>query len=393
MLNRKQVISLSSKKVTIQKGKKKKVSVKNAKGRKIKWSIKKKSIASVKKKGKYAVTITGKKEGKTTLICKVKNGSKWKTLSCKVTVQKKKAENKDNTSLSSTTTSPAGTTAATVSPSASPSPSPTASVSPGNGTDFSPVEYKKAGFESSTDGFESRGGAKLSVVSGGHAGNALSVTGRTDKWHGAALNVTSTIVKGASYKFSACVKQETGEDKAIKMSIQLTAGSANPTFPEIAQLTCKSGEWTYIEGNYTIPTSFDELIFYLEGPGGTYDFLVDDLTITQTTEGAEIFDPMTLPSLKDAYAGTFERFGNVLSYNTSWNNGYQLQNANTMAFVKKQFNSYTLENEMKPGQLILDWSDTTISVSEAKQLGYVIPENYEESIVVKINFDNLDKIL
>ena len=423
-------VTLSSKKITVQKGNRKKVSVKNAKGKKIKWSVKKKSIATLKKRGKYAVYITGKKVGKTTVTCKVKSGRKWKSLSCKITVtDKKKDVATPPVSSSKPVVSPTGTVEITPTPkvtpketpkvtptatpkvtatptpkvtatptpkvTATPTPkvtaTPTPTATPGEGAEFVPVEYKKAGFENGTDSFGSRGGTTLSVVSGGHTGNALSVTGRTSTWNGAELNIASTIVKGATYKFSAWVKQDTGSEQSIKMSIQLKVGT-DTTYPPVAQLKCKSGEWTYLEGTYTIPTSFDELSFYLEGPDGTYDFLVDDILITQTTEGAEIIDPLSLPSLKDAYAGTFERIGNILNYNTSWNNGYQLQNADTMAFAKKQFNSYTLENEMKPDSLLPSWTGT-IPVSQAKQLGYVIPENYQESTVAKLNFDNLDKIL
>ena len=47
----------------------------------------------------------------------------------------------------------------------------------------------------------------------------------------------------------------------------------------------KSGVWTKIEGTYEVPESFSKLTFYVEGPSGNFDFLVDDLTITQTTAG------------------------------------------------------------------------------------------------------------
>ncbi len=429
-------MKLNSKKVTVQKGKKKKVTIKNAKKRKIKWKIKKKSIASIKKKGKYAVWVTGKKKGKTTLTCKVKNGRKWKSFKCSVTVTNKKtakttpivsgdsgngsgaatASSKpsggtgggsgvnasdstptpDNTAGDKSTPTPTAkatataTAKATATPTAKATPTPTATATAA--TEFTPSTYKETSFEDGTDGFESRGGTTLTVVSGGHTGKALSVTNRTDTWNGAALNVADSIAKGASYTFSAWVKQDTGSAQAIKMSMELKSGGSATEYPQVAQKSCKSGEWTLIEGTYTVPASYDGLLFYLEGPDGTYDFLVDDLTITQTTEGIPVVDPQTLPSLKDAYAGIFDRIGNVLSYNTSWNNGYQMQSKETMTFVKQQFNSYTLENEMKPEQLLPEWSGT-ISVSEAKQLGYVIPDNYTESKVAKLNFDNLDKIL
>lgn len=400
-------MKLSAKKISLVEGKTKKVSVKNAKKKKVKWSIRRKSTASIKKSGKYAVKVTGKKKGTTTLVCKVKNGKKWKALKCRVTVKKKRVTTPTATATvnpggSSTDpsqedphetpkTTPSNTPVTT--PSSTPSSTPTATPSPtpGEGTEFTPVTYKSAGFESGTDGFEGRGAATLTTVSEGHTGSALSVTGRTGTWNGAALSVTDTVVKGAVYTFSAWVKQTTGESKAIKLSAEVKTGS-DATWPAIAQVSCESGVWTYIEGTYTVPDSFDGLLFYFEGPDGTYDFLIDDVTITQTTKGNEVVDSDTLPSLKDTYADIFERMGNVLSYNTSWNNGYQLQQESTMKFVQKQFNSFTLENEMKPDQLLPSWSGT-VTVREAEQLGYVIPGNYTESVVAKLNFDNLDKIL
>lgn len=69
-------MKVSSKKVTLQEGKTKKIKVKNApKKAKITWKSKNSKIAKVSKKGK----ITAKKKGKTSVICKVtykKNGKK-----------------------------------------------------------------------------------------------------------------------------------------------------------------------------------------------------------------------------------------------------------------------------------------------------------------------------
>lgn len=79
---------LSSKKITINVGQKKKLKVKNfKKKKKIKWSSKNKAIATVNKKGK----VVGKKKGKTTIIAKAGK----KKLKCKVVVKKaKKSSNK-----------------------------------------------------------------------------------------------------------------------------------------------------------------------------------------------------------------------------------------------------------------------------------------------------------
>jgi hypothetical protein len=410
-------IALSKKSVTMTVGQKKTIRIKNAKGKRIKWSIKKKSIASYKKSGKYAVKLTAKKKGTTTLTCKVKNG-KWKSYRCKVKVKKatlvrtpvatndvvKTTEKPSSTAVVTMPSVPTQTPTdgqdkpqepektPTVKPTATPTAKPTATPTATPAGEFAEKTYLSTGFEDGTDGFTGRGAAKVAVASGGRSGNCLSVTGRTSTWNGAELNVTDSIVKGATYSISVWVKQTTGSDQKVKLSANLTV-SGQSSYPAIKdETTLKSGVWTKIEGTYEVPESFSKLTFYVEGPSGNFDFLVDDLTITQTTAGKEPFNPEGLTSIKDTYSGIFERVGNVLSYNTSWNNGYQMQSDDTMKFVKHHFNSYTLENELKPEQVLSNWSGT-ISVSEAKKLGYVIPDGYTESTVAKLNFDSVDKIL
>ena len=280
----------------------------------------------------------------------------------------------------------------TAKPTATPTAKPTATPTATPAGEFAEKTYLSTGFEDGTDGFTGRGAAKVAVASGGRSGNCLSVTGRTSTWNGAELNVTDSIVKGATYSISVWVKQTTDSDQKVKLSANLTV-SGQSSYPAIKdETTLKSGVWTKIEGTYEVPESFSKLTFYVEGPSGNFDFLVDDLTITQTTAGKEPFNPEGLTSIKDTYSGIFERMGNVVSYNTSWNNGYQMQSDDTMKFVKHHFNSYTLENELKPEQVLSNWSGT-ISVSEAKNLGYVIPDGYTESTVAKLNFDSVDKIL
>ena len=424
-------IALSKKNVTMTVGQKKTIRIKNAKGKRIKWSIKKKSIASYKKSGKYAVKLTAKKKGTTTLTCKVKNG-KWKSYRCKVKVKKAtlvrtpvatndvvkttekpsstavvtmpsvptqtptdgqdKPQEPEKTPTATPTATPTVTPTAKPTATATPTAKPTATPTATPAGEFAEKTYLSTGFEDGTDGFTGRGAAKVAVASGGRSGNCLSVTGRTSTWNGAELNVTDSIVKGATYSISVWVKQTTSSDQTIKLSANLTV-SGQDSYPAIKEeTTLKSGVWTKIEGTYEVPESFSKLTFYVEGPSGNFDFLVDDLTITQTTAGKEPFNPEGLTSIKDTYSGIFERVGNVLSYNTSWNNGYQMQSDDTMKFVKHHFNSYTLENELKPAQILSDWSGT-ISVSEAKKLGYVIPDGYTESTVGKLNFDSVDKIL
>ena len=397
-------IALSQKSVTMTVGQKKTIRIKNAKGKRIKWSIKKKSIASYKKSGKYAVKLTAKKKGTTTLTCKVKNG-KWKSYRCKVKVKKATlvrtpvATNGVVTPTATPTVKPTATPTVkptatpTVKPTETPTVKPTATPTATPAGEFVEKTYLSTGFEDGTDGFTGRGAAKVAVASGGRSGNCLSVTGRTSTWNGAELNVTDSIVKGATYSISVWVKQTSGSDKTMKLSGNLAVSGQQDSYPAIKDnTTVPSGSWVELKGIYTVPASFTKLTFYVEGPSDTFDFLVDDVTIKQISAGKEPYNPESLTSIKATYNGIFERMGNVLSYNTSWNDGYQMQSDETMKFVKHHYNSYTLENELKPAQILSDWSGT-ISVSEAKKLGYVIPDGYTESTVGKLNFDSVDKIL
>ena len=415
-------IALSKKSVTMTVGQKKTIRIKNAKGKRIKWSIKKKSIASYKKSGKYAVKLTAKKKGTTTLTCKVKNG-KWKSYRCKVKVKKATlvrtpvatndvVKTTEKPSSIAVVTTPSVSTQAptdgqekpqepekkptatpTVKPTATPTVKPTATPTATPAGEFAEKTYLSTGFEDGTDGFTGRGAAKVAVVSGGRSGNCLSVTGRTSTWNGAELNVTDSIVKGATYSISVWVKQTSGSDKTMKLSGNLAVSGQDDSYPAIKDnTTVPSGSWVELKGVYTVPASFTKLTFYVEGPSDTFDFLVDDVTIKQISAGKEPYNPESLTSIKATYNGIFERMGNVLSYDISWNDGYQMQSDETMKFVKHHYNSYTLENELKPAQILSDWSGT-ISVSEAKKLGYVIPDGYTESTVGKLNFDSVDKIL
>ena len=124
---------LNKKKLTMRVGQKKKLAIKNKKAsqiKKIKFTVKKKNIARVNKKG----VVTALNEGNTKLVCKVtlKNKKTYK-LNCKITV--KEAESTVSTATPGASAAagvagtPAASTAASVKP-GSPSMKPNASGTP-----------------------------------------------------------------------------------------------------------------------------------------------------------------------------------------------------------------------------------------------------------------------
>ena len=85
-------------------------------------------------------------------------------------------------------------------------------------------------------------------------------------------------------------------------------------------------------------------------------------------------------------------YGKTFGYSGTCINLSQLRNSNTLAHVKSQYNSITLENEMKPDAM-LGYSPNLFSREEAKKAGYYVPDRMTETYVPKINFSTLDEVL
>lgn len=113
---------------------------------------------------------------------------------------------------------------------------------------------------------------------------------------------------------------------------------------------------------------------------------VYDVSVEQSTSsGSSSGTVSSSANLLNTYGSLFGRAGNCVSLS-------QLQNSNTLAAIKAEYNSITLENEMKP-DYILGSSATLISVADARALGYYIPSSYTEATIPKINFDTVDKVM
>ena len=97
-----------------------------------------------------------------------------------------------------------------------------------------------------------------------------------------------------------------------------------------------------------------------------------------------------LPSILKTYESQIPYMGTCLNYGSSTYKR-ELQNTKTLNFVKNQFNSFTLENEMKPDNMLN--KKTTISVADAKAKGYVISDDYKESTVPELTLETIDGVL
>ncbi|MBQ3028786.1 MAG: endo-1,4-beta-xylanase [Lachnospiraceae bacterium] len=88
-------------------------------------------------------------------------------------------------------------------------------------------------------------------------------------------------------------------------------------------------------------------------------------------------------NLLNTYGKTFGRIGTCVTLN-------QLSDVTAMALVKENYNSITMENEMKPDAIL---RTRQLSIEDAKAQGYVIPDSYTESTVPELNFYSADRAM
>ena len=120
----------------------------------------------------------------------------------------------------------------------------------------------------------------------------------------------------------------------------------------------------------------------------TYTATIYNVRITTnsgSSTGGATGGTVSANTLKGALGSTFGKVGNAVNLS-------DLRNANTLNIIKNDFNSITMENEMKP-DAVLGYSPTLISTSEAKARGYIIPDGYAEKTVPVMDFSNIDEVL
>ena len=91
-------------------------------------------------------------------------------------------------------------------------------------------------------------------------------------------------------------------------------------------------------------------------------------------------------TLLSTYKDIFGYVGNAIDL-------AHLQNSETVNYIKSEYNSVTLGNEMKPDYILQkNYAKTLIATSDAPS-DYVIPEGYTEEQIPELNFEKVDKTL
>lgn len=233
-----------------------------------------------------------------------------------------------------------------------------------------PTTVKEASFEEGTDGFTAQRNASISVVENGYGeGNCLQVSNRTAATDGVVYSAGEEVTAGESYTIQGYVKAASGTIKCMYRT-----GDADTDVHELASVSV-SGEWVKFMGTLTVPEGFSKLDIWFELDDPEESFFIDEVKILQ------------IVSIKNSFDRIFGKTGTCI-------NPSQLEDPETLAYVKKHYSSITLENDMKP-DFVLGWGPNLISTEIAKTNtdSFVIPDSYQEDQVPKMNFNTVDKVL
>jgi len=187
-----------------------------------------------------------------------------------------------------------------------------------------------------------------------------------------------TVYKNIDFGSNGAVSVTARVATQFDTTIQVRSGSASGTLLGTIYVGSTGSFDTYrdVSANISKTTGVKDIVLVFSGAVN-----VDYFKFSSSTSS----DDINTATLLNTYGSLLGNVGTCINY-------YQLIDDNTLNVVKQQYNSITLENEMKP-DAILGSSPSLISVSEARNLGYYIPSNWQDSMVPRLNFSTIDRVM
>lgn len=222
-------------------------------------------------------------------------------------------------------------------------------------TDTSLVSIINSRFEDGLNDWKARGGEVSQDSSKKQEGNnSLKISGRTKTWEGPIKDLTNELKMGESYHFSAYVMYDdpNGLDSQVFNLQGENKNGESTDYKTIGTGTVKKGEWTKIEGDYTLPSNLTGFSVYIELPykeddkvidSDKINFYLDNVVITKTEIVKKDYQ-RDIPELKNAFKDYFP-IGTCV-------NPEQISSSDIHSeFIKYQYNALVPGNFMKPDAL------------------------------------------
>lgn len=190
---------------------------------------------------------------------------------------------------------------------------------------------------------------------------SIKVSNRTATWNGPMCDKTNTLTLGITYDFEVYVKyvgSSYSNNHDFSLQLQYNDG-VNDKYMNIKTGSVSKGQWTLLEGEYTIPTDASDVHIYVETKYNTspsaqdlMDFYIDDFTAT----------PTDLPDIEDDITGLKEVFAKHFLVGGAAT-ASDLAPAPAKELVLKHYNCLTFGNELKP-DAVLDYDATIAYMNE-----------------------------
>ncbi len=111
----------------------------------------------------------------------------------------------------------------------------------------------------------------------------LYTAGRTQSWMGPSYNLFGLISSDQTYTVNFWVRYDEGPQSAqFKATVKTSSNNGVSNYIQATNPTSvQNGAWTEISGEFSIPTGdYSGIVVYIESPGATSSFYLDDFTIT-----------------------------------------------------------------------------------------------------------------
>lgn len=227
-----------------------------------------------------------------------------------------------------------------------------------------PVTYAEEvlisdGFDVSYDGWCNKGDetALTAVPEAAHnSARGMKVSNRVSEDTGVYAEKGFYLEGGVDYDYSVYVYHNEGNSEKFRLKLTyLYPDGEKYETREIVSKKVDSGEWTKLSGSYRAPKGTVNLTITIT-TDSTADFYFDDVNVTEKVKSSSntVSAAETDVGLKDIYANYF-RVGTIF-------NGSTINNSTITAMVLKEFNSITMENEMKPNATLVQSGSTNTNV-------------------------------
>ncbi len=115
--------------------------------------------------------------------------------------------------------------------------------------------------------------------------HSLESSGRTATYNGPSLDLTSTLLAGATYQISVEVQLVSGgSPSTLTMTMKRTPSGASAQYDQIAATATNAvtdSGWVTLQGNYSFSGNVSDLLLYVQSSSATGSFYIDDFVITE----------------------------------------------------------------------------------------------------------------